>query len=241
MDCRKLSDHCAALIETLAEDGISLSPVEVVELNALCWDVESPDLRLNLSRGIPVEAGGVWLWPLTLAGHVWHSEVGGRLRTDKGRRLALAYAMAHGGRVGAFSGLWNVKAATRVVKQWGGRLSCRMAVLDEAMAQLTAQDEEPGATAASIDEGASESAGVSAGEYSAMLSAMTGISPTEIESGMSFRYSLGLLEKVMAQARADGDQVNGTEYQAAERAKFQYLKRVREVRAALGKEAAGDG
>jgi len=92
----QLSDLARAELETLAAEGIVPSWDDVAELNALGWQVETPETRRELARGSPVSVGGVTLRPLTLAGWAWFERVGEQCRDQN---AALAYAMAHGANV----------------------------------------------------------------------------------------------------------------------------------------------
>jgi hypothetical protein len=89
---RKLSSQAEAEIEALRNDGVILSDSDIIAINALCWEIESPSKRVSLAKGKPVKCGNVWLWPLTIHSSAWFSEIGSELHCSE---VALAYAMAH--------------------------------------------------------------------------------------------------------------------------------------------------
>ena len=93
-DYGKLNDLAAAEIDALERDGIKLTPADIVQLNALGWAVETPSARLGLSRGVPVQVGGAWLWPLTLQAAEWLERVGPEIQLQN-ESAVVAYAMAH--------------------------------------------------------------------------------------------------------------------------------------------------
>ena len=59
-----LADLARAEIDALAADGIACTPDDVVLLNAIALEIETPAHLQSLSRGTPVFVGGVALWPL---------------------------------------------------------------------------------------------------------------------------------------------------------------------------------
>jgi len=130
-DTAKLSDLADAEIAMLQAEGITPTPADIVRINALAWNVEEPDTRLALSRGVPVEVGGVVLWPLTLKAYEWHRRVCGSMKTEW---LSCGYSdgdeIETGGAI-----------AVARVAVWGVMLKCRMNTLIEAMAQIIQQDE----------------------------------------------------------------------------------------------------
>ena len=89
---RKLSSQAEAEIEALRLEGVTLSDSDIIAINALCWEIETPSRRVSLARGKPVKCGNVWLWPLTIHSGMWFNEVGSQYDNAE---TALAYAMAH--------------------------------------------------------------------------------------------------------------------------------------------------
>jgi hypothetical protein len=222
-DIGRLSDHARAEIDVLLADGIQPSAEEIVRLNALAWEVESPQCRMDLSRGVPVECGGAWLWPLTIAAHDWFERVGSKFWRYSVKRLALAYAMAHGrsenGELDATG-----RAAATAVKAWGRRLTCREAELDEAMMQVLAQDRiDDGGEERDPDEGS-----VSCGDLVAALTSMTGLPADHWERRVSFSHALRVLHHcVQAQVKAGGGRTEDGAYIAAVRAEAIYIEELR--------------
>lgn len=126
-----LSEAARAEIDTLRADGIDLTPEEVVELNAIGWEIETPEIRRELSRGTPVTVGGATLRPLTLAGWAWFERVG-----DKGsdQDAALGYAMAFGGDPAIDT------ASMADVDKWKDGLTCTPRELTCAIAEVIANE-----------------------------------------------------------------------------------------------------
>jgi len=224
-DLARLSDHAMAEIDALIADGISLTPQEIVEINALAWAVEAPGERLALSRGVPIfPCDSVALWPLTMAGHDWISRVGCRLSSPRLRRLATCYAMAH-----AYSDRSALevdgRAAERAVLRWADGLGCRESALYVAAQQVLDQDDEARPPA---DD---DAPGMGLGELSAWLSAATGLPADEFERRMSFNHSLRLFHFILSQQdRAEGRRAADAERVSAERTlglKLQAIRRGR--------------
>jgi hypothetical protein len=89
---RKLSSQAEAEIEALRNEGVILSDSDIISINALCWEIESPSKRVSLAKGKPIKCGNVWLWPLTIHSSAWFSDVACDWQCSE---VALAYAMAH--------------------------------------------------------------------------------------------------------------------------------------------------
>lgn len=213
-DTRKLSDLAQAQIEELEAEGIRLTAADIVAINAAAWEVESPESRLLLSRGVPLETGtmhrlawwerligrkaegGVTLWPLTMHGADWFTRVGCRLPGSLLQTTALAYAMAHGREDGNALDIGPVKAAL-LLPAWRARLRCRQAELVEAVAQMINQD-------AQIEEPPDKlGKSITPGELSAYLVASCGNSPVVWERQVSIGYVHAMLAAIIAQNKAD--------------------------------------
>jgi len=130
----QLSDLARAELEALAAEGIVPSWDDVAELNALGWQVETPETRRELARGSPVPVGGVTLRPLTLAGWAWFERVGEQCRDQN---AALAYAMAHG----SDAALDDMTAAN--VREWRRKIRATERELVLAVAEVIDQDRGP--------------------------------------------------------------------------------------------------
>ena len=139
MGCGKLNDLAAAEIDGL-NGGIKLSP-PTVQLNALGWAVETPSARLGLSRGVPVQVGGAWLWPLTLQAAEWLERVGPEIQLQN-ESAVVAYAMAHCYADGDALILTG-DAAADAVKRWVWSLRCTSGALAEAVEQVLDQGKIP--------------------------------------------------------------------------------------------------
>lgn len=196
-DTRKLSDLAQAEIEQLEAEGVKLTASDIVAINAAAWEVESPESRLLLSRGVPVEIGGVTLWPLSMHGADWFTRVGCRLPGSLLQTTALAYAMVHGREDGNALDIGPIKAAL-TLPAWRARLRCRQAELVEAVAQMINQD-------AQIEEPPDKlgNKGITPGELSAYLVANCGNSPAVWERQVSIGYVHAMLAAIIAQNKAD--------------------------------------
>jgi len=197
-DAAKLSDVAAAAIDELISEGYELAPAEIVRINALGWNIETPEARLALSKGVPVAVGGIVLWPFTLRSYDWHCRVARDMPTVWHGKVALAYAFAHGysdgGELDAHG--WRAVAA---VTAWGIRLRCRMATLVEAMSQIIQQDEhERGVTDP-------DAVPMGIGDLAASIAAHTGQEVEDIERGMAMNHALKILHyTIRQQERAEG-------------------------------------
>lgn len=89
---RKLSSQATAEIEALRHQGVTLSDSDIVAINSLCWEIESPSKRVSLAKGRPIKCGNVWLWPLTIHSSDW---VFNTASNFENQQYTLAYAMAH--------------------------------------------------------------------------------------------------------------------------------------------------
>ncbi len=192
----KLNDLAAAEIDALERDGIKLTPADIVQLNALGWAVETPSARLGLSRGVPVQVGGAWLWPLTLQAAEWLERVGPGIQSQN-ESAVVAYAMAHCYADGDAL-LLAGDAAADAVKRWVWSLRCTSGALAEAVEQVLDQGKMPETPPAPDGES------LSMGDFSAFLSASCGATPDFWERRCSIGYALQVLNQVVRQNAADG-------------------------------------
>lgn len=216
----RLSNYAEATINDLQADGITLTPVEIVTINALCWEVESPESRRMLSRGIPVEVGGATLWPMTLLAGDWNNRVGLSMRPKWMTTLALGYAMAHGYSDGPELDREGIKAAV-AVGVWYVRLRCRTSTFILAIADILEQEaehEQP----PSPDEDTLE-----VGEFSASLAVATGISAEFWERRCSQGYAFASLNAIAKQNHADDKPMDSDPKLRAERALGWYELKIR--------------
>jgi hypothetical protein len=133
-----LSESAKAEIETLVEEGITLTPEEIVRLNFVGHRLDTPESRLLLSRGRPVVLAGVTLWPLTLRAVEWLERVCSGMNPFE-RRCAVGYASRYGRSLGRELNIGG-RTAEKAVKDWFFSLRCTRREYDEALAQLDAQD-----------------------------------------------------------------------------------------------------
>lgn len=129
---RRLNDTARAMLERLRAEGITPTASDIVRINALAHDLESPKMRRQLAKGRPVQLGHAWLWPLTLAATDWYLSTGDQCHDTE---QALAYAMAHGHSEGLDT------ATPKNVKQWARRLRVTQRQLRVAVAEVLDQDD----------------------------------------------------------------------------------------------------
>jgi hypothetical protein len=194
-DLAKLSDLADAEIADLVAAGVTVSPRDIVAINALAWEIESPESRAALSRGTPVFIGTLALWPLTMYAADWYKRVGCKLLGTQAQTLALAYAMAYGRTEGALD--IGRAQAELAVSRFGARLGFRAAELVEAIDQVLQQDAQPDEPP--IKGGQS----MSAGELSAFLVSAAGGPADMWERQASIGYIGAMINAIVAQNKAD--------------------------------------
>jgi len=184
---RGLCDLARHKLAALRAAGCAVSDDDVVRLNALAWEIETPSNRRELSRGRPVAAGSYWLWPLTIAGAHWFESVGCALPMPD---AALAYAMAHGRDDIATHG-WAE------VKRWYHGLTCTHAELLLAIAEVEEQDaRDPTPDRARGD--------MTLGRLVAMMQAQHGGDAETWERYVSLGYVCDLIDTSVQQQSAGG-------------------------------------
>jgi len=222
MDASELSGLAEGEIAMLQADGITLTPADIVMINALSWNVETPESRRLLSRGIPVFVDGVTLWPLTLTADEWYSRVGSQFRSNKLCTYALAYAMAHG-RDDGYALSHDGRDAERAINLWRRKLKCTIRELDTAMAQIIAQDKEY-----ELPPDKSDQHGMTLGEFSASLAAAVGGDVEFWERRCSSAYAFSVMFAIAQQNRADDRPMDGDPRIDAERALGWAIVKIRE-------------
>ena len=193
-DLAKLSSYAEAEIETLQAEGVTLTPADIIAINALAWQVETQESRRLLARGIPVSVGGVTLWPLTIYAAEWYDRVGCRMGAQA--TYALAFAMAHGRDDGALD--IEGRAAAKAVKRWTRQLTCTDTELQVAMAQILDQDREPDLP--QREDGQT----MTLGELVASVVAAVGGTADYWERRVSYGHVLAVVAAIGQQNRADG-------------------------------------
>lgn len=227
-DLGKLNSLAGAEIGALLAEGITPTPGEIIELNALGWAVQSPETRRLLSRGIPVFVGGATLWPMTLYAADWFDRVGDTL-PERLRGAALAFAMAHGY---STDGALDVSGrdAQTAVKRWARKLRCTKGELETAMAQIIQQDEDFEQPPLPDE---LKTSGLSYGDLSAFLAAaMPGTDPAFWERRCAVGYCFDVLRSIAAQNRADDKPIAGDPRIEAERALGWAIRKIKKRAAA---------
>jgi hypothetical protein len=218
-----------AAMDELTAEGYTLTRSDIVMLNALGWNVETPEHRRLMSRGVPVSVGGAWLWPLTFVSGDWYRRAGCKMAggvfggtlisCDYMQIFALAYAMAKG-RSRVF-GMIECGNAWSMVASWGMSLSVRHDELVEAISQVLAQDQE-------AEEPPNKNAKpMSAGAASAFLVAQGGGTPDMWERLTSVGYISTMFNAVLQQAQAEGGKGHDPAFLKANKAFGWYCERIR--------------
>ncbi len=220
-DQERLNDLAKAEIAALEADGIRLTAAEIVELNAIGWAIESPELRADLARGVPVPLAGAWLWPLTLYAENWFKRVGLKMSGALGD-FALAYAMAHGYEDGKLEVAGA--EARRAVSEWVGKLRCTIPQLQEAVAQVLRQDAQH-----PVPHGVDERP-MTDGEFSIYLATLSGESPEFWERRCAVGYARAMLVCLFMQNQAEGKPSRHDPKIMAERAMGYRIEQIRESR-----------
>jgi len=214
-----LTSLAQAEIDNLTAEGISLSPDEIIEINELARRVENPQTRLALSRGCPVAVGGVYLWPMTLAGADWFRRHGDEFGSVQKQTYALAFAMSNG----RDQLPEDIRQAKSIVKAWANKLTCRDNELEEAIKQIVEQEEIPDVPTDKTDKDVS----ATSGEISLMLAAMTKTAPSIWEYQVSIGYVLAMLDCLAQQDAAEGKSLKHSNAIRAERALGLAIARIR--------------
>jgi hypothetical protein len=220
----KLSDIASDHIDALAADGIACTPDEVVMLNALAWELDTPRHRAALARGVPVFAGSVALWPLTLAGEAWWQACIEEHKDDTTQMQLLAFAMAHARDQDALDAI-GPRASGKVAAQWAKRLRVRAKELSAAVGEVLAQDDDIPRLAGPKDK---PDSGLTPGQIVAILTATAGGTPKVWESEVSIGYIREQLRAVSAQQAAENcGSLKDSEMVAATRQLGLYMEQIR--------------
>lgn len=220
----RLSDLAADRIDALLAEGVNPTPAEVVMLNALAWEIESPRHRATLARGVPSFAGRVALWPLTLAAEAWWSEAVKSAKSSAEQMMLLGYAMAHARQQDALDGTPHYEAVKRAEK-WCKALRVRANELSVAIDEVLAQDEDVPHIKGPKDK---ERYGLTPAQLVAILAAATGIKPDVWEREVAVSYLREQLRAVAAQQAADnGGSLKDSDMIAATRQFALYVETIR--------------
>lgn len=137
----RLHPLAQAEVDSLQAKGIAPTLDDVVWLNDLAREIESPRHGVGLSAGCPVRAGDVWLWPMTVAGGVWYEYMAPQFDGQGDvESVLVAFTLARGRDAGAFDALWTYDDARRAVLDWRKRANCTPDELILAVNYALAQD-----------------------------------------------------------------------------------------------------
>jgi len=193
----QISGLAEAEIEALTAEGIEVTPADIVEINALSLDVESPQNRVDMARGTPVFAGDTPLWPMTMQAGEWVLRVGGSMFTGRLKNDAISYAMAHCYKDGNHFDISGLKAAWTITKFING-LKCTHDMLLIATAEVINQSEAPEMPP---DENSKD--GLTLGELSCFLASISNESADFWERRCSIEYACNALNTIVQQNNAD--------------------------------------
>ena len=115
-----LADLAREEIRDLEDSGVELTPDEIVWLNELATEVESPAGRVDVSAaGEPVRMGSQIMWPFTVASAAWWARMAGTaFSTSDGARNALAFALCNGRTPEVFADILTTDDARKAVNDW---------------------------------------------------------------------------------------------------------------------------
>lgn len=190
---RQLSNQAEAEINELRRIGVNVTDADIVLINALCWEIEKPSHRIELARGRPIQVGGAWLWPRTIAACVWFENIGCNIGDG---RDALAYAQAHGRDEDL------EKAGREEVKAWRKNLTCTQDELTLATYFIESQgdsDEMPKDTTGDAP---------SAGQLVVLMHSLHGGDVAMWERYVSLGYVVDMLTTSAMQSSAEGKESN---------------------------------
>lgn len=219
----RLSDLAADRIDALLAEGIAPTPAEIVMINALGWEVETPRHRSALARGVPVFIGAVALWPLTLAADSWWRDTMEIHKGDDAQMSLLAFAMAHARKQDVLDATPH-QDALKAAKRFISGLRCRTRELAIAIGEVLSQDED----LPEINGPRSQDKGLSAGQIVTILCATVGGPPSVWESEVSIGYIREQMRAVAAQQAAEcGGSLKDSAMVAATRQLGLYVEEIR--------------
>jgi hypothetical protein len=194
----KLCDLASAEIESLAGEGIACTPDEILRIQWLAQQVETPAARTTLARGTPVHAGGAVLWPLTLAADTWLQDALAESCDTRERFQIIAFAMAHTRTQSALDGI-APRDACKHAGRWAKRLQCREEELAQAVAIVREQDD----TGPQIEDPKKRQSQSTAGDIIAHLIASVGGTPDMWEQQVAIGYIRQQMNACVAQQSAN--------------------------------------
>ena len=197
---RGLCEPAKRELNDLQRTGISPTLDQIIWLNDLGRRIENLESRLITSKGEPVQAGSVWLWPFTVQGGRWYKK---SLKwfdgDDETEMLSLAYALAHGRDPVAFDFIWEQDAAKKAVDAWASNLDITHGELSLYIVKLLPHDgDKP-----EVDDEEQEDTGDEWAEMIISLCKEVGQTPEFWESMVSRDYCLQVIRTLNAQARAE--------------------------------------
>jgi len=224
----QISGLAEAEIEALTADGIEVTPADIVEINALAMDVESPQSKVDMARGTPVFAGDTPLWPMTMQAAEWLLRVGGGMFLGRLKNDAVSYAMAHCYKEGDPYNISGLKAAWKIEK-WVNSLSCNHDMLLIATAEIIKQSE-----TAELPPEENPADGLTLGELSCFLASISNESADFWERRCSTDYAENALNTIIKQNNADGRPSGNDPRIIAERALGWCIEKIRQRAAQNG-------
>jgi len=184
---RGLCDLARHKLAALRAAGCAVSDDDVVRLNALAWEIETPSKRDALARGRPTAVGNVVLWPLTCAAYHWWTD---NCETFDDPLLAMAYAMAN-----AREDLSQKSNAD--VRRFSRSIRARREQIEIAVETVLSED---GMDGGKTDDGS----GHTVSELSLIMHALHGGTPQLWETQVSIGYIRDYIS-VLLQQSACGD------------------------------------
>lgn len=150
------SKYAAGVIARLEREGHKLAPADILRLNALGLQVESPGHEIGGLDVPPVVwAGPVPFYGLTVQAAYWHEAFASVWWTGSNLEKAIAYQHAQGREPGAFAGqMQRQSVAEATVNAWWRNLPCTADEVWSAVELLQEQTEDQRANAITDDNNA---------------------------------------------------------------------------------------
>ena len=196
-----LTDLAADEIGRLEAEGVHPTAQEVLTIQQLSLEATGVDEDTgSLARGTPYEAGGEWLYPLTLAGNAFYVENEKHAANDRERLLLLGYAMRWGHDGERIYG--RGREALCAVRKWGDTLRCTLDELAECM------DKVVGDVPPVVVEDTEDAEEARRQRLSLLATALVGGNPEVWETQCSFDSVCKIIETAFAHRLAAGGAAN---------------------------------
>lgn len=194
----RLCDLARAEIDALSGEGVVCTPDEILRIQWLAQQVETPAARQSLSRGTPVHVGGAVLWPLTMAAESWMHDALEQTVDKRERFCVIAFAMAHARTQAALDGVPAYDAGKHATR-WAKRLKCSEDELACAVNIVMEQDD----SGPPVEDPKRRDDGSASGDIVAHLVATAGGTPEMWEQQVAIGFIRQQMAACVAQQAAE--------------------------------------